>query len=71
MTQSVHVPYTVEQDEDGVWCAHAQQEYAELHHAAMLGHLRRDLVRRPAAASGQRNGQALRQRDRADRHPAE
>jgi hypothetical protein len=24
MTQSVHVPYTVEQDEDGVWCAHAQ-----------------------------------------------
>jgi hypothetical protein len=20
----VHVPYTVEQDEDGVWCAHAQ-----------------------------------------------
>jgi predicted RNase H-like HicB family nuclease len=24
MTQAVHVPYTVEQDEDGVWCAHAQ-----------------------------------------------
>jgi predicted RNase H-like HicB family nuclease len=24
MTQTVHVPYTVEQDEDGVWCAHAQ-----------------------------------------------
>jgi predicted RNase H-like HicB family nuclease len=24
MTRSVHVPYTVEQDEDGVWCAHAQ-----------------------------------------------
>jgi len=24
MTQSVHVPYTVEQDEGGVWCAHAQ-----------------------------------------------
>ena len=21
---TVHVPYTVEQDEDGVWCAHAQ-----------------------------------------------
>jgi predicted RNase H-like HicB family nuclease len=20
---TVHVPYTVEQDEDGVWCAHA------------------------------------------------
>lgn len=24
MTRAVHVPYTVEQDEDGVWCAHAQ-----------------------------------------------
>jgi len=24
MTRSVHVPYTVEQDEDGVWSAHAQ-----------------------------------------------
>lgn len=24
MGQVVHVPYTVEQDEDGVWCAHAQ-----------------------------------------------
>ena len=24
MTQDVHVPYTVDQDEDGVWCAHAQ-----------------------------------------------
>ncbi|MHB1497560.1 MAG: type II toxin-antitoxin system HicB family antitoxin [Acidimicrobiales bacterium] len=24
MTHAVHVPYTVEQDEDGVWCAHAQ-----------------------------------------------
>jgi predicted RNase H-like HicB family nuclease len=24
MTRIVHVPYTVEQDEDGVWCAHAQ-----------------------------------------------
>ncbi len=24
MTRSVHVPYTVEQDEDGIWCAHAQ-----------------------------------------------
>jgi hypothetical protein len=24
MTQAVHVPYTVEQDEEGVWCAHAQ-----------------------------------------------
>jgi predicted RNase H-like HicB family nuclease len=24
MMRSVHVPYTVEQDEDGVWCAHAQ-----------------------------------------------
>lgn len=24
MTRSVHVPYTVQQDEDGVWCAHAQ-----------------------------------------------
>jgi predicted RNase H-like HicB family nuclease len=24
MTQAVHVPYTVEQDEDGIWCAHAQ-----------------------------------------------
>lgn len=24
MTQSVHIPYTVDQDEDGVWCAHAQ-----------------------------------------------
>jgi predicted RNase H-like HicB family nuclease len=22
--RTVHVPYTVEQDEDGVWCAHAQ-----------------------------------------------
>ena len=21
---TVHVPYTVEQDEDGIWCAHAQ-----------------------------------------------
>jgi hypothetical protein len=24
MTQAVHIPFTVEQDEDGVWCAHAQ-----------------------------------------------
>jgi len=24
MARAVHVPYTVEQDEDGVWCAHAQ-----------------------------------------------
>jgi predicted RNase H-like HicB family nuclease len=24
MTRSVHVPYIVDQDEDGVWCAHAQ-----------------------------------------------
>ena len=24
MTRAVHIPYTVEQDEDGVWCAHAQ-----------------------------------------------
>ena len=24
MTRAVHVHYAVEQDEDGVWCAHAQ-----------------------------------------------
>ncbi len=24
LTKAVHVPYTVEVDEDGVWCAHAQ-----------------------------------------------
>jgi predicted RNase H-like HicB family nuclease len=24
MTQAGHVPYTVDQDQDGVWCAHAQ-----------------------------------------------
>ena len=24
MTRAVHVPYTVEQDEDGIWCARAQ-----------------------------------------------
>lgn len=24
MRRAVHVPYTIEQDEDGVWCAHAQ-----------------------------------------------
>ncbi len=24
MSRIVHVPYFVEQDEDGVWCAHAQ-----------------------------------------------
>lgn len=24
MSRAVHVPYTVQQDEDGVWCAHAQ-----------------------------------------------
>ena len=24
MSRAVHVPYTVEQDEEGVWCAHAQ-----------------------------------------------
>ena len=24
MTGAVHLPYTVEQDEDSVWCAHAQ-----------------------------------------------
>jgi predicted RNase H-like HicB family nuclease len=24
MSRVVHIPYTVEQDEDGVWCAHAQ-----------------------------------------------
>jgi predicted RNase H-like HicB family nuclease len=24
MTRAVHVPFTIEQDEDGVWCAHAQ-----------------------------------------------
>lgn len=23
MSRAVHIPYTVEQDEDGVWCAHA------------------------------------------------
>jgi predicted RNase H-like HicB family nuclease len=24
MTRAVRVPYTVEQDEDGIWCAHAR-----------------------------------------------
>ena len=24
MSRAVHLPYTVGQDEDGVWCAHAQ-----------------------------------------------
>jgi predicted RNase H-like HicB family nuclease len=24
MSREVRVPYTIEQDEDGVWCAHAQ-----------------------------------------------
>jgi hypothetical protein len=24
VTRAVHVPYTVDEDEDGVWCAHAQ-----------------------------------------------
>jgi predicted RNase H-like HicB family nuclease len=24
MSRALHVPYTVEQDEDGVWCAHGQ-----------------------------------------------
>jgi len=24
MTRAVHLPYTVQQDEDGVWCAHTQ-----------------------------------------------
>lgn len=24
MSQIVHIPYNIEQDEDGVWCAHAQ-----------------------------------------------
>lgn len=24
MSRTVHVPYMVDQDEDGVWCAHAQ-----------------------------------------------
>jgi predicted RNase H-like HicB family nuclease len=24
MVRAMHVPYAVEQDEDGVWCAHAQ-----------------------------------------------
>ena len=24
MSRAVHVPYNVAQDEDGVWCAHAQ-----------------------------------------------
>jgi hypothetical protein len=24
MTRAVHLPYTVQHDEDGVWCAHAQ-----------------------------------------------
>ncbi len=24
MTRAVHLPYTVQQDEDGGWCAHAQ-----------------------------------------------
>jgi predicted RNase H-like HicB family nuclease len=24
MSRAVHIPYVVEQDEDGVWCAHAQ-----------------------------------------------
>jgi predicted RNase H-like HicB family nuclease len=23
MSRAVHLPFTVEQDEDGVWCAHA------------------------------------------------
>ncbi len=25
MTEAVHIPYTVEQDEDGMWCAYAQR----------------------------------------------
>jgi len=25
MSRAVHVPYTVEQDEDGIWCARAQR----------------------------------------------
>ena len=24
MSRAVHLPYTVESDEDGVWCAHTQ-----------------------------------------------
>jgi predicted RNase H-like HicB family nuclease len=24
MTRAVRIPYTIEPDEDGVWCAHAQ-----------------------------------------------
>lgn len=24
MRRAVHLPYTIDQDEDGVWCAHAQ-----------------------------------------------
>ena len=24
MTRAVHIPYTVDHDEDGEWCAHAQ-----------------------------------------------
>ncbi|MFE9242831.1 type II toxin-antitoxin system HicB family antitoxin [Nocardiopsis sp. NPDC006938] len=24
MSRTVHVPYTIEQDEDGIWCAHSQ-----------------------------------------------
>jgi predicted RNase H-like HicB family nuclease len=24
MSRVVHIPYVIEQDEDGVWCAHAQ-----------------------------------------------
>jgi predicted RNase H-like HicB family nuclease len=24
VTRVIHVPYAIEQDEDGIWCAHAQ-----------------------------------------------
>jgi predicted RNase H-like HicB family nuclease len=24
MTRAVHIPYTIEPDQDGAWCAHAQ-----------------------------------------------
>ena len=36
MSRAVHVPYTVEEDEDGVWCAHAQLRHGVGAHGARL-----------------------------------
>ena len=50
MTRAVHVPYTVEQDEDGVWCVDAQLDPGlEPTAKAILPRLRSRICARPSS----------------------